>query len=444
MTDALIQHLVISTLFAGFVAGIIRIRTKDTARFRYRLWLAAALNFAIPTPILIRAGAWAHQLAPMPAIVRSVYPPSAQALRKLSSGWPQVGISAGWFPIELAIIWFVGALGFLLVWIWQFRSQRPQSKPAPTGLVQIVAELRQRIGLRRRVAVRSAMTGNDLAVYGIFDPVILIPNRFSCSLSREELEAVLAHELMHVRAWDNLAASIVRILRCIFWFHPALWWIERRLVVERESACDEAVIDQGWSANSYASGILKFCQFHFAELRAGACGFSDSNLQERMERIMSYKPAACIKRMSIILAGLGAGLTLTPAAVGFLTAHPMDAQSKPTVQERAASCVFADKHYPEGAIIHQDGGHEQLCAVALGRPIWVRTSPEIRQRGQSVVQVPAPVQQQAFCTPKTSNSKNICSCEEGGLYSPGSIVDSSGGQLSCSAGQWKPVARKKK
>jgi hypothetical protein len=160
---------------------------------------------------------------------------------------------------------------------------------------------------------------------------------------------------------------------------------------------------------------------------------------------MLYRPTACSKRTNVILAALGTVLTLAPATVGFISAGPLYVQAHGQAKQRDASCVFADKHYPEGAVIQQDGGNEQLCAVALGKPIWVRTSAESRQRGQSVVELPpAPVQKTAFCTPKTSTSKRTCTCEEGGLYSPGSRVDSPRGILSCAAGWWNTVAQKNK
>ena len=61
------------------------------------------------------------------------------------------------------------------------------------------------------------------------------------------MEAILAHELMHVRRHDNLTAALHMLVEAVFWFHPLVWWMERRMVEERERACDEAVIRWGAS-----------------------------------------------------------------------------------------------------------------------------------------------------------------------------------------------------
>ncbi len=156
---------------------------------------------------------------------------------------------------------------------------------------------------------------------------------------------------------------------------------------------------------------------------------------------MSYQSKDYKKRNGFILAALGAVLTLVPMTVGFMSAGGIYGQSaKEDMHQQDATCVFAGKHYPEGAVIHQEGGHEQLCAVSFNGSMWVRTSPEIRQRGQSVVEVAVRVPHVPFCTPKESTlDKKLCSCEEGGVYSPGSIVDSARGRLSCTAGLWNPT-----
>lgn len=447
MMDAVLYHLLISTVFAVFVAVIVWIRKADAARFRYCLWLAATLKFAIPTTIFSSFGSWMYHMVPAGANISNIYPASAQVISQLNHAWPPVSGNTNSFALPFVTVWLLGAVAFLTVWMWRFRSQVPRSSEASADLVAMVSGLSRRMGLRRRIAVRSATDGCDLALYGAFQSVLLVPSNFSGSLNRDELEAVLTHELTHVRRWDNFAAIAVHVITCVFWFHPVLWWIERRLIAERELACDEAVIDQGWSANIYATGILKLCQFHFAELRAGACGFSGSSLHERMERIMSYTPTANDRRTSLILWTLGAILALAPAIAGFMTAHPVQAQAQQKTRENhtrpSASCVFADKRFPEGAIIREAGqSYEQLCTVALGTPTWVRTSSEIRQRGQSITEVP--VKKIAFCTPKASTSKTFCTCEEGGLYPANSLVDSLNGALSCTAGRWNPVALKNK
>src|SRR5206468_10981065 len=90
------------------------------------------------------------------------------------------------------------------------------------------------------------------AVLGIWRSVLLIPQDVFDRLTAAEQRAIVAHELCHVRRRDNLAAAVHMVVEAIFWFHPIVWWIERRLVDERERACDEAVIGAGIEPRAYA------------------------------------------------------------------------------------------------------------------------------------------------------------------------------------------------
>src|SRR5207302_1275872 len=76
----------------------------------------------------------------------------------------------------------------------------------------------------------------------ISQPLLLLPEGITDRLSPVQLEAILIHELCHVRRRDNLSAAIHMAVETIFWFHPLVWWIGVRLVEEREHACDEEVL----------------------------------------------------------------------------------------------------------------------------------------------------------------------------------------------------------
>ena len=82
-------------------------------------------------------------------------------------------------------------------------------------------------------------------VFGIFRPFLLLPEGLSDHLTPAQFEAIVAHELCHVRRRDNFSSAIHMVVEALFWFHPAVWWIRARLVEERERACDEAVLRMG-------------------------------------------------------------------------------------------------------------------------------------------------------------------------------------------------------
>ena len=111
-------------------------------------------------------------------------------------------------------------------------------------------------------------------VWRVLRPAILLPEGMADGLSSAELEAVLAHELIHIARGDNLASNLQMALCCLLWFHPLVWLIDRRLLVEREQACDEAVIRLGAGSDVYAASLLKVLRFCIGWKVAGVskCG----------------------------------------------------------------------------------------------------------------------------------------------------------------------------
>ena len=82
-------------------------------------------------------------------------------------------------------------------------------------------------------------------VVGIWRPVLLLPDGLADRLSSAQLSAVIAHERSHIRSHDNFAAAVHMLVEALFWFHPLVWWMEGRLIDERERACDEEVLRSG-------------------------------------------------------------------------------------------------------------------------------------------------------------------------------------------------------
>jgi hypothetical protein len=102
-------------------------------------------------------------------------------------------------------------------------------------------------------------------VAGILRPTILLPLAIVSGLAPDELEAILAHELAHLRRYDHLVNLIQRLIEAFLFFHPAVWWLSRRIRIEREHCCDDLVVAQGAEPSRYAASLL-----HVAELAHAA------------------------------------------------------------------------------------------------------------------------------------------------------------------------------
>lgn len=146
-------------------------------------------------------------------------------------------------------------------------------------------------------------------VFGIRRPVLLLPEGIKKHLTAPQLEAIVAHELSHVRRHDNLAALLHMVVETLFWFHPLVWWLGSRLMEERERACDEDVLRSGSEPQVYAEGILKICELYLASQLPCVSGVTGANLKERIEEIMSNRAVSSLnlgKRLTLATAGAAA------------------------------------------------------------------------------------------------------------------------------------------
>jgi bla regulator protein blaR1 len=124
-------------------------------------------------------------------------------------------------------------------------------------------------------------------VVGLRRPTLLLPEGIVKHLPPPQLEAVIAHELSHVRRHDNLTAAIHMVVEVVFWFHPLVWWIGARLVEERERACDEAVLSLGREPRDYADAIVSVCKFYVESPLTCVSGISGADFKRRIVRIMA-------------------------------------------------------------------------------------------------------------------------------------------------------------
>jgi len=135
----------------------------------------------------------------------------------------------------------------------------------------------------------SSPTAFEPGVVGLLRPVLLFPEGLVGRLTPAQLDAILAHECAHVRAHDNLLAVLHMAVEAIFWFHPLVWWIERRMIDERERACDEAVIRAGKRPADYAEGILAVCRWSLESPVMCVSGVTGSDLRARIETILANR-----------------------------------------------------------------------------------------------------------------------------------------------------------
>jgi len=196
--------------------------------------------------------------------------------------------------------------------------------------LQIRAALRSSVplGIAAPVPIRSSPGLVEPGVVGCFRPVLLLPANIPKHLTPQQLTAVLEHELCHVRRRDNLFASLHMLVEALFWFHPLVWWIGSRLVVERERACDESVLRLGSDPRVYAEAIVNVCRYYVESPLACMSGITGSDLRNRIVTIMAHQIGQHLSLTGkLLLSGAGIAAVVAPVAIGVLIAEGTHAQA---------------------------------------------------------------------------------------------------------------------
>jgi len=322
MIGAWTNHLWQSTLFA-VAAGLLTVTfRKNRAAVRYWLWLSASLKFLLPFSLLMSFG---NHMQWAPAARKIATPPVSFTIVQIAQPFsgavpltPSAPADRAWVPVAILAVW---ACGFTAVALMRLR-----------GWLRIRAAVSAStpMDISATVQVRSSPALLEPGVVGWLRPILLMPADILNRLTHAQLQAVLAHELSHVRRRDNLTSAIHMIVEAVFWFYPVVWWISAHLVEERERACDEEVLRLGSEPQVYAEGILNVCKSYLESPLSCVPGVTGSDLKNRIHEILTGCIACDLnfaRKVALALAGIAA--LASPIFVGminvpFLRAQPAD------------------------------------------------------------------------------------------------------------------------
>ena len=341
IAPALADHLWQSSLFAA-AAGLLTLTLRTNhARARYWLWLAASVKFLLPFSWLISLGSRMSWIHAAPVVTSA---DSYLAVEQISQPFTQRGMNAiptptispslsHWLPAVLAVLWLAGFVAVLLTWLARWRQISGQVRnavPIHEGReIEALQRVQHTSGIRKQIRMLLSKTMLEPGIFGMLSPVLVWPKGISERLENAHLEAILAHELWHVRRRDNLAAAMHMMVEAIFWFHPLVWWLGARMVDERERACDEEVLELGSERQVYAESILKVCEFCVGSPLACVAGVTGADLKKRMVHIMSDHVARKLAfSKKLLLSAIAATALVAPVIFGLVHATPGRAQSQ--------------------------------------------------------------------------------------------------------------------
>ena len=202
-----------------------------------------------------------------------------------------------WTEQNLSLVvnfWFFGAILFLFrlfAQLTEVRNLRKNSHSFENLEIQTLTDrLVTSLGIRRKIEIRTTERAHSPVTFGVLTPVILLPAALIFQISPAHLEAVIAHELAHVKRNDYLSNLLLSTLEVLFFFHPCYWWMSQTVKELRESAADELALKAGISSTDLANALAEVLQFasqHSPELSLAA-GKKRNPTLLRIKRMLGY------------------------------------------------------------------------------------------------------------------------------------------------------------
>ncbi len=269
--------------------------------------------------------------APPRPTVRTTPAPPAPVETTPSPATPvasEPAVSLNW-PGLVLLIWLAIAVGLLLLLLQRalfVKGLVAQAEPASCRLRDALGECQERLGLNRVVALRVSPNATSPAVCGLLRPTILIPQNLAPKLSGNDLQAVLLHELAHIKRGDLWVNLIQTLLQIIYFYNPLLWLANAMIRRVREQAVDEAVlVAMGETAADYPETLVNIAKLAFKKrpvlsLRLIGVVESKSALSGRIRHILS-RPFPKTAKLSLL--GLSVVFLIAAVLLPMAKARPM-------------------------------------------------------------------------------------------------------------------------
>ena len=251
-------------LIALFAWALLRVLRRQNSGTRFAVWFLALLTVAA-LPVL---GGIGEGRAPMVAGILS----GMASANSWGSLRPAITIPGRW-ALFVFLAWALGAsvaMMRLAAGLWRLRRLRGSCTPiVAADLDPAVRKTVEAIGasgsvisnsISNLITIATSECVRVPAAIGFWKRTIVLPAWTLRELPAQDLNVILLHEFAHLRRWDDWTNLIQKIVRALFFFHPAVWWIEKRISVEREMACDDAVLAETANPHGYAKCLVSLLE----------------------------------------------------------------------------------------------------------------------------------------------------------------------------------------
>lgn len=348
MATAVSQRLLFSavggTLLAAAVWALLQLFPKRDSRTNFVIWFSTLLATAL-LPVL---SFYLEQRPAAPSETPAVFTVSTSFASYLFFGWVAIAL-AGLARVVLAT----------------FQLRRLRSNAAPVAMELLPADIRSLIDDAQKSRAVSVLVSERLEVptaIGFRKAAVIFPAWMLENTPAEELKYILLHELAHLRRRDDWTNLAQKILKALLFFLPSVWWIERRLSLDREMACDDAVLVHSGTPAGYAECLAHVAERSFLRRQialAQAAVGRVRQLTERVTRILDperpratqlWKPAVPVVMVVALLCAVPA--SFTPELIGFADEAPAARAQASSQQKIKIAPIPAAKSSAEGPEVH--------------------------------------------------------------------------------------------
>jgi beta-lactamase regulating signal transducer with metallopeptidase domain len=256
----------------------------------------------------------------------------------------------------LMLVWITGvsmlSLRLLTGWIGVQRLRTRGNAPAAGEWQRMATRLSRRLHIRRAITLLESTLVDVPTVIGWLKPVVLLPASALGALSAQQLEAILAHELAHIRRHDYLVNLLQTLVETLLFYHPAVWWLSRRIRIERENCCDDLAVSLCGDPVAYADALadLESLRSETTPTHRIAMAATGGSLLQRVRRLLGA-PSSHSGRAPAWLAGSVALLLIGGIAAGADGRGQAPARVRSVIGPEAVPAVASVPESPSPAAV---------------------------------------------------------------------------------------------
>jgi len=313
--DRLLFGAVAGTVLAVAVWFLLQLFPRKDSRTSFVVWFSTLLATAL-LPVL------------------GLYSSANSAAEKVQHAG--VTISASW-ALALFIAWAViAAAGLARVVLATLQLRKLRKQAVPVNMQELDTELRNLIEEFQQSRSVTLLVSQHLEVptaIGFRKPAIILPTWVLESTPAEELKYIFLHELAHLSRRDDWTNLAQKILKAVLFFLPSVWWIERKLSLDREMACDDAVLARSGSPLGYAECLARVAERSFLRRQLALAQAAVGRVRQLTARVaMILDPnrpkATGLWKPAIPIVMILTGLSAVPASMAPAFVHFADSTSK--------------------------------------------------------------------------------------------------------------------